>query len=333
VTEPDRLSALSERITALTGRNLTREELVTVAGRAFEHQIDLDDDGQLRALLGGLTSGGIAGGQVGGPPVSYGQPAAPSYPYPQPGYPQAYPQPGWPGMNPMMAPGYPLIAPPLRAPKAPTRHPAGFIVGGILIALGTPLLVFGGYTYRAGYHHGLSPLLLLSRAGWLLLAVAFVLVAANTRAATRVSAIVAASAAALTIVISIVFQVLLPGLAHGLIALLLTATGLAFAVALLVAGTTGRTYFGAFGLVAGVAYGVFSTLMILSSFFGIGWPTRILSLLDVVSLLLFGIAVSCGKVPVTASPGPMYPSYPDLGPPSAPVRPGTPDGTPAADTP
>jgi hypothetical protein len=101
---------------------------------------------------------------------------------------------------------------------------------------------------------------------------------------------------------------------------------LAFAVALLVAGTTGRTYFGAFGLVAGVAYGVFSTLMILSSFFGIGWPTRILSLLDVVSLLLFGIAVSCGKVPVSQA-------TPLVGvePPSGPV-PGTPDGTPAADT-
>ena len=133
MTEPDRLNALSERITALTGRNLTRDELVTVAGRAFEHRIDLDDDGQLRALLGGLSSGGGVG--LGGPPVTYGQPAVPSYPVAQPGYPQIYPQPGWPAMNPMMAPGYPLMAPPPRAPKAPTRHPAGFIVGGILIAL------------------------------------------------------------------------------------------------------------------------------------------------------------------------------------------------------
>ena len=58
MTEPDRLSALSQRVTALTGRTLPRDELVIVAGRAFEHQIDLDDDGQLRALVGGLSSGG-----------------------------------------------------------------------------------------------------------------------------------------------------------------------------------------------------------------------------------------------------------------------------------
>ena len=38
------LSALSQRITALTGRTLPRDELVIVAGRAFEHQIDLDDE-------------------------------------------------------------------------------------------------------------------------------------------------------------------------------------------------------------------------------------------------------------------------------------------------
>ncbi len=106
--------------TAVPGRNLTRDELVTVAGRAFEHRIDLDDDGQLRALLGGLSSGGGVG--LGGPPVTYGQPAVPSYPVAQPGYPQIYPQPGWPAMNPMMAPGYPLMAPPPRAPKAPTGY-------------------------------------------------------------------------------------------------------------------------------------------------------------------------------------------------------------------
>lgn len=342
MTEPDRLNALSERITALTGRNLTRDELVTVAGRAFEHQIDLDDDGQLRALLGGLTSGGLAGGQVGGPPVSYGQPTAPSYPVPQPGYPQAYSQPGWPAMNPMMAPGYPMM-PPMRAPKAPTRHPAGFIVGGILIvlaALATFGLTRGWKPYYEYYYDTFFdyygyidlPGLLLHNAGWLILAVAFTLVAVNARGATRVPAAVAAAASLLTPLVNVAagwFMHL--GSAPGM--MLLTGLGLIFAGALLATGITGRRSFGVFGLVTAVGYGVLEVLADVVGFAGLFGTLLVLSLVQLLFLLLFGIAVSCGKVPATSSPGPMHPSNPDPGPSSGPVPPAVPDGTSGADTP
>ena len=47
MTRPDRLAELTQRITALTGHTLGRDQVMTVVGRAFEHQVDLDDDGQL----------------------------------------------------------------------------------------------------------------------------------------------------------------------------------------------------------------------------------------------------------------------------------------------
>lgn len=56
MTTPDRIAALSQRITAVTGQALSRDEVMTVVGRAFEYGVDLDDDGQLRALLGGMAS-------------------------------------------------------------------------------------------------------------------------------------------------------------------------------------------------------------------------------------------------------------------------------------
>lgn len=56
MTRPDRLAELSQRITALTGHTLGRDQVMAVVGRAFEHQVDLDDDGQLRALVAGFAS-------------------------------------------------------------------------------------------------------------------------------------------------------------------------------------------------------------------------------------------------------------------------------------
>lgn len=63
---PDRIAELSQRITALTGQNLGRDQVMAVVGRAFEHQVDLDDDGQLRGLVAGLAS-----------PATVGVPTAP----------------------------------------------------------------------------------------------------------------------------------------------------------------------------------------------------------------------------------------------------------------
>lgn len=62
MTVPDRIGLLSQRIAALTGQSLTRDEVLTVVGRAFEHQVDVDDDGQLRALVAGLASSAAVGG-------------------------------------------------------------------------------------------------------------------------------------------------------------------------------------------------------------------------------------------------------------------------------
>ncbi|WP_157895854.1 hypothetical protein [Mycobacteroides chelonae] len=66
MTAPDRLAALSARITALTGQTLSRDQITALIGRAFEHQVDLDDDGQLRALAAGLVSSAAAPPAVSG---------------------------------------------------------------------------------------------------------------------------------------------------------------------------------------------------------------------------------------------------------------------------
>ncbi|WP_162625532.1 NHL repeat-containing protein [Mycolicibacterium llatzerense] len=61
MTVPDRIGDLSQRITALTGQKLGRDQVMAVVGRAFEHQVDLDDDGQLRGLIAGLASPATVG--------------------------------------------------------------------------------------------------------------------------------------------------------------------------------------------------------------------------------------------------------------------------------
>lgn len=66
MTAPDRLAALSQRVTALTGQTLSRDQITTLIGRAFEHRVDLDDDGQLRALAAGLVSSTTAPPEISG---------------------------------------------------------------------------------------------------------------------------------------------------------------------------------------------------------------------------------------------------------------------------
>lgn len=293
MTQPDRLSPLSERVTALTGRTLPRDELVIVAGRAFEHQIDLDDDGQLRALLGGLSSGG---GPLGGPPVSYAQPAAPRYPQ---SYPQAYPQPGWPGHA--MAPGCPTMPPPL--PPKTTRHPVGFIVGGILIVLacvGSVIVTFSFGWRLGGYHpHYYGTLSASTIAVWILLAIACVLIGASAGATrTRAPALVAAGAALLNGLPILVLTWHIFSLPYPLRMLMVMAPTAIFAVALLGTGVAGRGCFGTFGLVSAVGYGVLTAINALLSFVGAPAPMLITYLLASLFLVLFGIAVSCGRVPV-----------------------------------
>jgi len=331
VTEPDRLSALSDRIVAVTGRTLTREQLVSLVGRAFEHDLNLDDDGQLRGLVGGMSSDGPADEQVVGPPMSYGQPTAPSYPAPQPGYPQAYPQPSWPGMNPAMAPGYPMMPPP-RQPQT-TRHPVGFIVGGILIALAA--LVWGVLTFAGDYFLEdthlfgyLTPAMLASRVSWLIVAMGFTAIAVGARGATRVFAIIAAASAALAALTGIIFFGFLDyhSIPETSANALLLGPTVTFNIAMLITAITGLRSFGVFGLLTAIADGVLTAVIYISGFTSLYsvnlWASRV----EPVVFLLFGIAVSCGKVPVSQA-------TPLVGvePPSGPV-PGTPDGTPAADT-
>ncbi|ORA71834.1 hypothetical protein BST26_07255 [Mycolicibacterium insubricum] len=314
MAQPDRLSALSQRVNALTGRTLPRDELVIVVGRAFEHQIDLNDDGQLRALVGGLSSTGLSTeptgpaapastGQQGEPPVSHGQPAHVGY---QPGYPQAYPQPGVPArMNPAMVPGHAVMPPP---PNRLTRHPAAFIVAGILIVLTTIVSLvhrwaigyrYGG-TYYWHYFGGVGPTSFGVIVVWLLFAVAFALITSNAGAtATRTSAAVgtgsALASAAVTLAVG--WFIVLPS---GLAPLLINGLSVAFAVSVLATGVTGRASFGTFGVVTGAGYSILSVLLSLLPFFGLHAATLILALLSSVFLVLFGIAVSCGRVPVKA---------------------------------
>lgn len=83
MTAPDRLAALSQRIMALTGQTLSRDQITTLIGRAFEHQVDLDDDRQLRALAAGLVSSTTAPPAVSGSQPALPQPDTAS---PQPSY-------------------------------------------------------------------------------------------------------------------------------------------------------------------------------------------------------------------------------------------------------
>ncbi len=57
MTVHDRLAELSQRITALTGHTISRDQVMAVADQAFKQQIDLDDDGQLRTLVSDIQSG------------------------------------------------------------------------------------------------------------------------------------------------------------------------------------------------------------------------------------------------------------------------------------
>ncbi|TDZ85479.1 Cell wall synthesis protein CwsA [Mycobacteroides salmoniphilum] len=63
MTVHDRLAELSQRITALTGQTISRDQVMAVADQAFKQQIDLDDDGQLRTLVAGIQSGQPAGSE------------------------------------------------------------------------------------------------------------------------------------------------------------------------------------------------------------------------------------------------------------------------------
>ncbi|OHU28551.1 hypothetical protein BKG77_03285 [Mycobacteroides chelonae] len=62
MTVHDRLDELSQRITALTGQTISRDQVMALADQAFKQQIDLDDDGQLGTLVAELSAPLAAGG-------------------------------------------------------------------------------------------------------------------------------------------------------------------------------------------------------------------------------------------------------------------------------
>lgn len=64
MTVHDRLDELSQRITALTGQTISRDQVMALADQAFKQQIDLDDDSQLRTLAAELAAPLAAGGPV-----------------------------------------------------------------------------------------------------------------------------------------------------------------------------------------------------------------------------------------------------------------------------
>ncbi|WP_157897038.1 hypothetical protein, partial [Mycobacteroides chelonae] len=64
MTAHDRLDELSQRITALTGQTISRDQVMALADQAFKQQIDLDDDSQLRTLAAELAAPLAAGGPV-----------------------------------------------------------------------------------------------------------------------------------------------------------------------------------------------------------------------------------------------------------------------------
>ncbi|WP_078327166.1 hypothetical protein [Mycobacteroides salmoniphilum] len=88
MTVHDRLAELSQRITALTGQTISRDQVMTVADQAFKQQINLDDDGQLRTLVAELAAP-LAAGRPAVPGIQSGQPdesenAASTLPAPTP---------------------------------------------------------------------------------------------------------------------------------------------------------------------------------------------------------------------------------------------------------
>lgn len=62
MTVHNRLAELSQRIAALTGQSISRNQVMAVADEALKQQINLDDDGQLRALVAELAAPPAAGG-------------------------------------------------------------------------------------------------------------------------------------------------------------------------------------------------------------------------------------------------------------------------------
>ncbi|MBF9352140.1 hypothetical protein [Mycobacteroides chelonae] len=62
MTVHDRLDELSQRITALTGQTISRDQVMALTDQAFKQQIDLDDDSQLRTLAAELAVPLAAGG-------------------------------------------------------------------------------------------------------------------------------------------------------------------------------------------------------------------------------------------------------------------------------
>jgi len=323
VTEPDRLSTLSERVVAVTGRTLTREQLVTLVGRAFEHDLDLDDDGQLRGLVGGLLAADATAATPAGhdeaPPISYAQPQ-PSYvqqPYPV-HYPNAMPTPG-----PMR---YPM--PPPRPPTPPMRHPAGFIVAGILVAAAAVGIVATApaFAVRMTHAHHASADMAGFSVAWLAIGLAFVLIAVAARPAGKGLVGRAVVAALATLPPAVVPWV---GLnltrthdAQVVFLLLAMAAALTWSIAVIVFGGGARPSFRLFGTITGIGagitslglallYGLLAAQMVMglsrSLVRHLGAPLLGVWLVSMVLLLLLGIAISVGRVPVVAitpAPGP-----------------------------
>lgn len=287
MTVPDRLAALSERITALTGRTLSRDEVMAVVGRAFEHNIDLEHDGHLRALLGGLASASFGNGAPPHPPQA--APNATRAPAPQPAD--------------------------LKT-KSPTRR-AGLVVGGILVAL-SPVVMFASQTADflirdtrdpslPGPAQGIGTWTLWSVVLWLGLAVAFGLIAHSmgaTAPSARGLAVTTAAAALASAVAALAAAPIVNALPEIAAAALIVAPSAVFGVAVLVLAVNGRPIFRKFGLITGVGYGVLETLHIITWFvFGIE-ASGPLFMLSLVFLTLFGIAVSVGRTaPAVPSPG------------------------------
>lgn len=269
MTAPDRLTALSARVSALTGQQLRPDQLDTVVARAFQHGIDLQDDGQLRALVCGLAAGFTA--PVSTPPLHQAPTPQPHYPYyPPAGHPQ--PTQGWP------------------APATPTRRPAGFMAAGILIVLGAMIGAAGVVLIHL---RGIA----LPSASSLALAAAFLLIALSaTSGATKAIAAVAAVSAGAGLAVIVAAQPLYPMLPFS--PLLFALPGIALAVAVLLLGITGRSHFGTFGMVAGIGYAVVDTAGSVLNLIGMSYSVwMILYVIAGLFLVLFGIAVLLGRIP------------------------------------